>query len=301
MSAPGVRGNEPAVQDHRRSGPSSPNRGVPCPGRVPRAGRRHSGKQNELNKYPTRRTRRRNREALSRGERRSSIRGRRRIDRGHSPRGPGAAGVDVRVVAGSHEYHGLAEIRRQPRPTENSQPHSKAHRHLRSAPIPPAFAQGGPALQDKHGAVRRLADDTGGTAGRPRHFVVLDEVPEDSPSELERIRTSTSGALRTIINDRRRLPTCSASSPKHEEQIIRAHPRAARAIALKKEQYASESLAAKRPGTRVRHGEPREDRAEKARLPLALLALAGLARSPTGSRALYHNGGRPQSRGARPQ
>ncbi|MGV7929257.1 MAG: hypothetical protein AB2L13_10180 [Spirochaetota bacterium] len=109
-------------------------------------------------------------------------------------------------------------------------------------------------------------------------FVVLDEVPEDSPAELERIAdVDLRRHYETIINDRRRLRdllSLFAGSMKDDARIreLRA------AIALKKEQYESESLGGRSdPGRESAAGERGKIVLKKALLPLALLALAGLA------------------------
>ncbi|MCU0843908.1 MAG: hypothetical protein MUC76_03165 [Spirochaetes bacterium] len=114
--------------------------------------------------------------------------------------------------------------------------------------------------------------------GGPGAFIVLDEVPEESPADLDRIADP---ALRrhyeTIIADRRRLRdllSLFAGNMKDDSRIreLRA------AIALKKEQYEFESLGQRNDAERAdAERERRKIMLKKALVPLAVLALAGLA------------------------
>ncbi|HSV95396.1 MAG TPA: hypothetical protein VLM75_00530 [Spirochaetota bacterium] len=114
--------------------------------------------------------------------------------------------------------------------------------------------------------------------GGPGAFIVLDEVPEDSPADLDRIADP---ALRrhyeTIIADRRRLRdllSLFAGKMKDDSRIreLRA------AIALKKEQYEFESLGERNDMERESAARERRKMMLRKAIPfLAVLALAALA------------------------
>ncbi len=114
--------------------------------------------------------------------------------------------------------------------------------------------------------------------GGPAAFVILDEVPEDSPAGLERIADPVLRRhYETIITDRRRLGDLLGlfAGKNRDDARIRD---LRTAIALKKERYESESLGERDDSER--QSAARERRTivlKKALLPLAILSLAGLA------------------------